>query len=182
MLQDALLFCLFQSLVDKDGKKCLFIIKCADKSFEISASDKKKKQEWIQGTDWVHGSAASHLCWMSISLCLRLSCTDVHPAAEVGAVVSSPRGAAEAPGAPAEAAGGGGRPGGGDEEASGGQWEQTERAGGHEAGLCITSTQPEPNFITERLYCENILVFTSSEHCDQFRIKTRDFDRCSHSL
>lgn len=34
---------------DKDGKKCLFLIKCLDKSFEISASDKKKKQEWIQG-------------------------------------------------------------------------------------------------------------------------------------
>lgn len=27
----------------------MFIIKCNDKSFEISASDKKKKQEWIQG-------------------------------------------------------------------------------------------------------------------------------------
>ncbi|XP_037551548.1 switch-associated protein 70-like [Nematolebias whitei] len=40
--------CCVESLVDKDGKKCLFIIKCADKSFEISASDKKKKQEWIQ--------------------------------------------------------------------------------------------------------------------------------------
>lgn len=38
-----------QSLADKDGRKCLFIIKCSDKSFEISASDKKKKQEWIQG-------------------------------------------------------------------------------------------------------------------------------------
>uniref|UniRef100_A0A8D3E9Q4 Switching B cell complex subunit SWAP70 n=1 Tax=Scophthalmus maximus TaxID=52904 RepID=A0A8D3E9Q4_SCOMX len=41
--------CIF-SLPDKDGKKCLFIIKCINKSFEISASDKKKKQEWIQGT------------------------------------------------------------------------------------------------------------------------------------
>uniref|UniRef100_A0A671M0C1 Switch-associated protein 70-like n=1 Tax=Sinocyclocheilus anshuiensis TaxID=1608454 RepID=A0A671M0C1_9TELE len=30
------------------GKKCLFYVKCSDKSFEISASDKKKKQEWIQ--------------------------------------------------------------------------------------------------------------------------------------
>uniref|UniRef100_D3ZRE7 Switching B-cell complex subunit SWAP70 n=1 Tax=Rattus norvegicus TaxID=10116 RepID=D3ZRE7_RAT len=37
-----------QSLPDKDGKKCLFLIKCFDKTFEISASDKKKKQEWIQ--------------------------------------------------------------------------------------------------------------------------------------
>ncbi|KAJ8406604.1 hypothetical protein AAFF_G00301780 [Aldrovandia affinis] len=37
-----------ESLPDKEGKKCLFIIRCSDKSFEISASDKKKKQEWIQ--------------------------------------------------------------------------------------------------------------------------------------
>uniref|UniRef100_K7G8C5 Switch-associated protein 70 n=1 Tax=Pelodiscus sinensis TaxID=13735 RepID=K7G8C5_PELSI len=40
--------CCVESLPDKDGKKCLFLIKCLDKSFEISASDKKKKQEWIQ--------------------------------------------------------------------------------------------------------------------------------------
>ncbi|XP_070759833.1 switch-associated protein 70-like isoform X1 [Enoplosus armatus] len=40
--------CCLESLPDKEGKKCLFIIKCSDKSFEISASDKKKKQEWIQ--------------------------------------------------------------------------------------------------------------------------------------
>ncbi|CAF99640.1 unnamed protein product, partial [Tetraodon nigroviridis] len=38
-----------ESVADKEGRKCLFIIKCSDKSFEISASDKKKKQEWIQG-------------------------------------------------------------------------------------------------------------------------------------
>ncbi|XP_036951025.1 switch-associated protein 70-like isoform X2 [Acanthopagrus latus] len=40
--------CCVESLPDKEGKKCLFIIKCTDKSFEISASDKKKRQEWIQ--------------------------------------------------------------------------------------------------------------------------------------
>ncbi|KAM7406100.1 hypothetical protein PAMP_000499 [Pampus punctatissimus] len=40
--------CCVESVPDKEGKKCLFIIKCTDKSFEISASDKKKKQEWIQ--------------------------------------------------------------------------------------------------------------------------------------
>uniref|UniRef100_A0A673CVT4 Switch-associated protein 70 n=1 Tax=Sphaeramia orbicularis TaxID=375764 RepID=A0A673CVT4_9TELE len=40
--------CCVESLPDRDTKKCLFIIKCSDKSFEISASDKKKKQEWIQ--------------------------------------------------------------------------------------------------------------------------------------
>lgn len=43
-----------QSLPDKEGKKCLFLIKCSDKSYEISASDKKKKQEWIQGGN-MHG-------------------------------------------------------------------------------------------------------------------------------
>ncbi|CDQ99864.1 unnamed protein product, partial [Oncorhynchus mykiss] len=36
------------SLPDKEGKKCLFYVKCSDKSYEISASDKKRKQEWIQ--------------------------------------------------------------------------------------------------------------------------------------
>ncbi|XP_077568824.1 switch-associated protein 70 [Stigmatopora nigra] len=40
--------CFVESLPDRETKKCLFIIKCPDKSFEISASDKKKKQEWIQ--------------------------------------------------------------------------------------------------------------------------------------
>ncbi|KAG8548466.1 hypothetical protein GDO81_025293 [Engystomops pustulosus] len=40
--------CLVESLPDRDGKKCLFLVKCVEKSFEISASDKKKKQEWIQ--------------------------------------------------------------------------------------------------------------------------------------
>ncbi|TDH09939.1 hypothetical protein EPR50_G00091310 [Perca flavescens] len=36
------------ALQDKDGKKCLFLIKSLQKGFEISASDKKKKLEWIQ--------------------------------------------------------------------------------------------------------------------------------------
>ncbi|XP_017667795.1 PREDICTED: switch-associated protein 70 isoform X2 [Lepidothrix coronata] len=40
--------CCVEALPDRDGKKCLFLIKCLDKTFEISASDKKKKQEWIQ--------------------------------------------------------------------------------------------------------------------------------------
>ncbi|XP_057703122.1 switch-associated protein 70 [Corythoichthys intestinalis] len=40
--------CSVESLPDRESKKCLFIIKCPDKSFEISASDKKKKVEWIQ--------------------------------------------------------------------------------------------------------------------------------------
>lgn len=48
-LMDAFLTFNMKALHDKDGKKCLFIIKCADKSFEIRAPDKKKRQEWIQG-------------------------------------------------------------------------------------------------------------------------------------
>ncbi|XP_034085497.1 switch-associated protein 70b [Gymnodraco acuticeps] len=41
-------YCSVEPLQDKEGKKCLFLIKLSNKSFEISASDKKKKQEWIQ--------------------------------------------------------------------------------------------------------------------------------------
>ncbi|TMS05626.1 Switch-associated protein 70 [Larimichthys crocea] len=40
--------CSVEPLQDKEGKKCLFLIRSSQKMFEISASDKKKKQEWIQ--------------------------------------------------------------------------------------------------------------------------------------
>ncbi|XP_056273829.1 switch-associated protein 70b isoform X1 [Pseudoliparis swirei] len=39
--------CGVEPLPDKDGKKCLFLIRASHKSFEISVSDKKKKHEWI---------------------------------------------------------------------------------------------------------------------------------------
>lgn len=39
--------CSAEPLPDKDGKKCLFFLKSSHKSFEISASDKKRKHEWI---------------------------------------------------------------------------------------------------------------------------------------
>ncbi|MEE6498765.1 hypothetical protein FKM82_003223 [Ascaphus truei] len=45
--------CCVESLPDRDGKKCLLLVKCLDKSYEISASDKKKKQEWIQAIQTV---------------------------------------------------------------------------------------------------------------------------------
>lgn len=45
----------------------------------------------------------------------------MHPAAEVGAAVTTPRVSTEAQGAPAEAAGGGGGPGSEDEAAPVGQ-------------------------------------------------------------
>lgn len=153
-----------QSLPDKDGKKCLFIIKCLDKSFECSASDKKKKQEWIQGTDETFPATLWHQClWflshlltqqclcscccccgaesvISVFLCPPNSHPNLHPAAEVGSVFSSPWGPAEAQGAAAEAERGRGQPGGEDEAAAGGQWEQTEAAGGHEGGAVSQST------------------------------------------
>ncbi|XP_072841862.1 switch-associated protein 70 isoform X2 [Pogona vitticeps] len=40
--------CTVEALPDKDGRKCLFLINSYEKGYEISASDKKKKQEWIQ--------------------------------------------------------------------------------------------------------------------------------------
>ncbi|XP_034444384.1 switch-associated protein 70b [Hippoglossus hippoglossus] len=39
--------CSVEPLPDKEGKKCLFIIRSSLKSFEINASDKKKRQEWM---------------------------------------------------------------------------------------------------------------------------------------
>ncbi|XP_062419161.1 switch-associated protein 70b [Pungitius pungitius] len=39
--------CCVEPLSDKEGKKCLFLIKSSQKTFEISVSDKKKKHEWI---------------------------------------------------------------------------------------------------------------------------------------
>ncbi|OCT83655.1 switch-associated protein 70 isoform X2 [Xenopus laevis] len=45
--------CCVESLPDKDGRKCLFVVKCLERSYEISASDKKKKQEWIQAIQTV---------------------------------------------------------------------------------------------------------------------------------
>uniref|UniRef100_A0A8C5QPH8 Switch-associated protein 70 n=1 Tax=Leptobrachium leishanense TaxID=445787 RepID=A0A8C5QPH8_9ANUR len=45
--------CCVEKLSDKDGKKCLFLVKCPDKSYEICASDKKKKLEWIQAIQTV---------------------------------------------------------------------------------------------------------------------------------
>lgn len=64
----------------------------------------------------------------------------MHPAAEVGAVVSSPRSPAAAQGAAAEATGGGGRREREDEAAPGGEREQAETAGGYEEGTCPGST------------------------------------------
>ncbi|XP_029010797.1 switch-associated protein 70b isoform X1 [Betta splendens] len=57
--------CSVEPLQDKDGKKCLFFIKSSLKGFEISASDKKKKQEWMQAiqncvTVLRQGRAAPH--------------------------------------------------------------------------------------------------------------------------
>lgn len=69
-----------------------------------------------------------------VLLLLSLSHSDVHPAAEAGPGVPSPRGPAEAQGAAAAAARRRRRPGGEDEAAPSGQREQTEAAGSHERG------------------------------------------------
>ncbi|CAL9696723.1 unnamed protein product [Knipowitschia caucasica] len=52
--------CFVESLPDKEGKKCLFLVKSSQKSFEISASDKKKKQEWIQALQMVVSLLRQH--------------------------------------------------------------------------------------------------------------------------
>lgn len=87
---------------DKEGRKCLFIIKCSNKSFEISASDKKKKQEWIQGVflylqpphpgrSKVEKWPAAVVSLIGMFPCLlHFSHSNLHPAAELGPAVSSP--------------------------------------------------------------------------------------------
>ncbi|XP_052005229.1 switch-associated protein 70-like isoform X2 [Xyrauchen texanus] len=57
--------CRVESLPDKDGRRNLFIIKCIEKCFEISAPDKKLKQEWIQAIEdcifrTMQGLSSSH--------------------------------------------------------------------------------------------------------------------------
>ena len=43
---------LFQALADREGKRCLFCVKTHNKTFEMSASDQRKKVEWTQGELW----------------------------------------------------------------------------------------------------------------------------------
>lgn len=102
---------------------------------------------------WV--TSVSILRWLARSVSdsplslSRGSYSNLHPAAEVGAALSSPWGPAEAQGAPAEAADGGGEPDGEDEGAPDGQWEQTETAGGYEEGTILYSnikTDIQENF------------------------------------
>lgn len=37
-----------EALQDKDGKRCLFCIKTANRAYELSASDTKRRQEWME--------------------------------------------------------------------------------------------------------------------------------------
>ncbi|XP_056615371.1 differentially expressed in FDCP 6 homolog [Triplophysa dalaica] len=39
--------CCVEVLSDRDGKRCMFCVKTLNKSFEISASDSRQRQEWI---------------------------------------------------------------------------------------------------------------------------------------
>ncbi|RXM30171.1 Differentially expressed in FDCP 6-like [Acipenser ruthenus] len=40
--------CITEAIQDKDGRRCLFCIKTANRTFEISASDLKHRLEWMQ--------------------------------------------------------------------------------------------------------------------------------------
>ncbi|RXM92431.1 Differentially expressed in FDCP 6-like [Acipenser ruthenus] len=46
VLAGDLLPCVFQVLPDKDGKRCMFCVKTLAKTYEMSASDTKQRQEW----------------------------------------------------------------------------------------------------------------------------------------
>lgn len=39
-----------QVLPDRDGKRCMFCLKTLSKTYEMSASDTKQRQEWTAGT------------------------------------------------------------------------------------------------------------------------------------
>lgn len=38
-----------QVLPDRDGKRCMFCLKTLSKTYEMSASDTKQRQEWTTG-------------------------------------------------------------------------------------------------------------------------------------
>lgn len=38
-----------QVLPDRDGKRCMFCLKTISKTYEMSASDTKQRQEWTTG-------------------------------------------------------------------------------------------------------------------------------------
>ncbi|XP_069048957.1 differentially expressed in FDCP 6-like isoform X2 [Lepisosteus oculatus] len=40
--------CVVESIPDREGKRCLFCVKAATRSYEISASDQKQRLEWVQ--------------------------------------------------------------------------------------------------------------------------------------
>lgn len=39
----------YKVLPDKDGKRCMFCLKTLTKTYELSASDTKQRQEWTTG-------------------------------------------------------------------------------------------------------------------------------------
>ncbi|MBN3321980.1 DEFI6 protein, partial [Atractosteus spatula] len=64
--------CVVESIPDREGKRCLFCVKTATRSYEISASDQKQRLEWVQVSClvlfWyirVHVSSPTnpYLCW-----------------------------------------------------------------------------------------------------------------------
>lgn len=43
-----------QVLPDRDGKRCMFCLKTITKTYEMSASDTRQRQEWTSGTSHLH--------------------------------------------------------------------------------------------------------------------------------
>lgn len=43
------MFFVKQVLPDRDGKRCMFCLKTLSKTYEMSASDTKQRQEWTTG-------------------------------------------------------------------------------------------------------------------------------------
>lgn len=58
---------LSQVLPDREGKRCMFCVKTASRTYEMSASDTRQRQEWTAGECWpgglgLAGAQSPHLC------------------------------------------------------------------------------------------------------------------------
>lgn len=74
-VRDNSVFFKLQPLQDKEGKKCLFLIKSSQKAFEISASERKKKQEWIQGESFINCANSKALKSLNATYYLNSFCS-----------------------------------------------------------------------------------------------------------
>uniref|UniRef100_W5N0X0 DEF6 guanine nucleotide exchange factor a n=1 Tax=Lepisosteus oculatus TaxID=7918 RepID=W5N0X0_LEPOC len=64
--------CCVEVLPDKDGKRCMFCVKTPAKTYEMSASDTKQRQEWTTGekTHIIHTNASQPKCLHIHALCV----------------------------------------------------------------------------------------------------------------